>query len=170
MSSRNSPHLEALPSDVVLNCGQGVEWHDHRAGVGWSDQWSRLEVWPRTHRQRVEPMDTEHAFSNWQVTFRNFTESDLRRQNNMWICASDISTEWFTLHRPLPRSHELMSICSGSIGNDTINCDAAVSIGTASAKQNIGMIYFFPCHAPTAQWKYDKRRGRSTPCNSSAGS
>ena len=58
----------------------------------------------------------------------------------MWIGSSDVSklTEWFTLHHQLPQSHALMSISTGVIGNDTINCDAAVAIGTASMNKLVG--------------------------------
>ena len=87
---------------------------------------------PRTRRQCVAQMSRAHAVLH--RTDMYFAEFNLRRQNNMWICASDVSklTDWFTLHHLLPRSNELVSISTGVIGNDTINCDAAVAIGTAS--------------------------------------
>ena len=50
-------------------------------------------------------------------------------------------TEWFTLHYPLPQSHELMSISTGVIGNDTINCDATVAIGTTSMNKLVGKTF-----------------------------
>ena len=77
------------------------------------------------------------------LTFRNFAELNLRRQKNMWICASDVSklTEWFTLHHPLPRSHALVSMSTGVIGNDTINCDASVAIGTSSMNKLVGKTF-----------------------------
>ena len=61
----------------------------------------------------------------------------------MCICSSKDSklTEWLTLHHPLPQSHELMSISTGVIENDTINCDAAVASGTSSMNKLVGKTF-----------------------------
>ena len=124
---------------------------------------------------------------------------DLREANRLRD-NTDVSklTEWFTLHHPLPQGHELMSISTGVIGNDTINCDAAVAIGTASMNKLVGKTFgevtlhrkdrVLPLAAVNSSVKiqqetvpintvqlfsriiYGKRQCRSTPCNSSAGS
>ena len=104
---------------------------------------------------------TDSVLSRWVLSMpscteltRNFEEFcgikfetseqhvDLRKANRLRD-NSDASklTEWFTLHHPFPQSHELMSISTGVIGNETINCDAAVATGTASMNKLVGKTF-----------------------------
>ncbi len=49
--------------------------------------------------------------------------------------------DWFTLHPPLPDSSELMSIGTGVVGDETINCDSAVKVGRDAMTKMTGMTF-----------------------------
>ena len=116
-----------------------------RSAKLWAGVWSDMTIEQVLMRAMKSSgfLTHDRGLIDSALTFRNVAELNLRRQNNMCICASDVSklTEWFTLHHPLSRSHELMSISTGVIGNDTINCDASVAIGTSSMNKLVGKTF-----------------------------
>lgn len=45
---------------------------------------------------------------------------------------------WFSQHKPFPKMDEIMSISTGVVGDDKINCHLAQEIGTAGVSKIIG--------------------------------
>lgn len=46
--------------------------------------------------------------------------------------------DWFEAHPPFPETDYIMSIATGLVGDDTINCHTAFTVGTKSMKEIIG--------------------------------
>ncbi|KMQ87541.1 hypothetical protein RF55_13145 [Lasius niger] len=47
-------------------------------------------------------------------------------------------SEWFQSHNPFPHIHQIMSIATGIIGDEKINCHNAHNIGTTAMEKKIG--------------------------------
>ncbi|CAG9782212.1 unnamed protein product [Diatraea saccharalis] len=47
--------------------------------------------------------------------------------------------DWFTLHNPFPNTNQLVSLASGIVGNDQINCHRALEIGLQSMVKITGL-------------------------------
>jgi len=46
-----------------------------------------------------------------------------------------------TVYNPMPSNQELMSIATGVVGGNTINCDSAVEVGTTAMKKILGKTF-----------------------------
>lgn len=53
----------------------------------------------------------------------------------------NILFDWFKLHDPFPNTTQLISIASGIVGNEQINCHRAYEIGLESMKKITGLSY-----------------------------
>jgi len=53
----------------------------------------------------------------------------------------DTLLQWLTVHSPLPSNQELMSLATGVVGGNMINCDSAVEVGTIAMQNILGKIF-----------------------------
>ena len=88
--------------------------------------------------------ELNHRFEEFcGVSFTTSEEHVELRKSRQFRDNQDVEKlfAWLTVHSPLPQSHELMSIGSGVVGNDSINCDSAVEIGTEAMKKLTGKTF-----------------------------
>ncbi|KYN00649.1 hypothetical protein ALC62_08572 [Cyphomyrmex costatus] len=50
--------------------------------------------------------------------------------------------EWFASHNPFPKTNQIMSLATGIVGNDEINCHDAYNIGHISMENMIGQTFY----------------------------
>ena len=64
------------------------------------------------------------------VTYTTGEQYDELRMSHQLHDSKDVYTllQWLTVHIPIPSNQELMSIATGVVGGNTINCDSAVGI------------------------------------------
>ena len=151
-----------------------------RSAKLWAGVWNDIEQVLMRAMRSSGCLTHDRGLIDSALTLRNFAELNLRRQKSeqhVGMCewrleadrmvhpSSSIATNpWIDVHKYWCHRkwhHQLRCFCGDWHIVDEQDCWQNICIG---------MIEFFLCQPPTAQWKYSKRHGRSTPCNSSAGS
>ena len=80
---------------------------------------------------------------NWEVCGVSFVTTEQHVDSRVSRIARDESdvqkfVEWFTIHNPFPVGDCIVSISTGLMGDETINCHLAVEAGMSSISKIIG--------------------------------
>ncbi|XP_028418322.1 uncharacterized protein LOC114543611 [Dendronephthya gigantea] len=86
---------------------------------------------------------TQHFEAFCDVTFTTSEQHVELRMSRQLRDQKDVDTllQWLMVHSPMMSTKELMSIATGVVADNTINCDAAVKVGTEAMQKILGKTF-----------------------------